>query len=391
LPYGNYRLVISFIGINFNNPQKVKYKYFLKGFDLDWSDISESNQAYYPKLSDGEYEFIVKACNEDGIFSSEEARIKIIVSSPFWKKWWFFALCFLALSGIIILIIRLRERSQRRKRIFLEKQLLIRTKELVEQKALVELKNKDITDSINYAYKIQSALLPSLIDIKYHLPDIAVLNKPRDIVSGDFYWYNIEGDYITIALADCTGHGVPGSFMSAIGNLIFRRVNELFNSPDPALFIHEADLYLTAIMNKQNEIISHDGMDMVMVKLNYKTGELIYSGARRPLLLFRKDGYFELLKTSSDSIGGHLSNKTFEDTKIKLSKGDIIYMYSDGIVDQFNEKSRKKILTKGLINLIQENFTYSTEEQLKNINNYFEEWKGNGDQIDDVIVVAFRY
>lgn len=391
LPYGNYRLVISFIGINFNNPQKVKYKYILKGFDLGWSDVSESNQAYYPKLSDGEYEFIVKACNEDGVFSQASAKIKITVAYPFWKQWWFIILGFLALVGLVMGVIALRERNQRIRRIYLENQLQIRTRELVEQKALVELKNKDITDSINYAHKIQSNLLPPVHDMHRYINDFFVLNKPRDIVSGDFYWYDVKGKEFSIAVADCTGHGVPGAFMSAIGNLIFRRVNENMSSIDPALFITEVDSYLTSLMANEQNKFSHDGMDMVLVKIDLETGNVVFSGARRPLLHFSRNGSFKLYKTSMESIGGHTHKKNFTNITFKLEKGDSLYLYSDGIVDQFGGPQMKKIMTKGFIQLIGESLHMNMNDQCNYLNTSFENWHGNASQIDDVLVIGVRY
>jgi ligand-binding sensor domain-containing protein/serine phosphatase RsbU (regulator of sigma subunit) len=391
LAYGNYRLVISFIGINFNNPQKVKYKYILKGFDLDWSDVVESNQAYYPKLSDGEYEFIVKACNEDGEFGKTAARIKIRVEYPFWKQWWFIILSAIVAIGIVALIIYLRERNQRKLRIYLETELEIRTREVVEQKSLVDQKNKDITDSINYAYKIQSSLLPSLSEIRKHLPQFFVMYKPRDIVSGDFYWCSKKNNIIRIAVADCTGHGVPGAFMSAIGNLIFRKVDEYMDTVDPAKFISHVDEYLLSLMNPSPDSLTHDGMDMVLVMIDISTGEVVFSGAKRPLTHFKNDGTNELYKTNFESIGGLNPTKVFTNTTIQLQKGETIYMYSDGIVDQFGGTARKKIMTRGLIEMLEKSVHMDLVEQGLFLDKSFDDWKGENHQVDDVLVMGIRY
>ncbi|HLP10830.1 MAG TPA: two-component regulator propeller domain-containing protein [Flavobacteriales bacterium] len=391
LPYGNYRLVISFIGINFNNPQKVKYKYILKGFDLDWSDVTSNNQAYYPKLSDGEYEFIVKASNDDGEFGNSVASFKINVAYPFWKQWWFLILCFLVLVGIVALIIHLRERAQKKIRLYLEKQLKIRTHELVEQKELVDQKNKDITDSINYAYKIQSGLLPSIAEIKKHLPQFFVVYKPRDIISGDFYWCRVKDNIISIAVADCTGHGVPGAFLSAIGNLIFRKIAEFDNTADPALFISQVDEYLISLMSPDPNSLTHDGMDMVLVMIDTNTGSVVFSGAKRPVVLVKADGTSSIHKTSFESLGGAVHSKTFTNTAIQLEKGDSIYLYSDGIVDQFGGAAGKKIMTRGFVQLLEQNAHLTMDEQGRFLSEYFDNWKGENSQVDDVLVMGIRY
>lgn len=391
LKYGNYRVIINFIGIDFNNPEKVKYKYILKGFDLDWSEVAESNRAYYPKLSDGEYEFIVKACNEDGRFDKTAARIKIIVASPFWKKWWFILICLVFVTGVITFIIHLRERSQKKIRIYLEEQLQIRTHELVEQKGIVDQKNKDITDSINYAHKIQTGLLPSVHDIRKYIPQFFVMNKPRDIVSGDFYWYSVRDNIISIAVADCTGHGVPGAFMSAIGNLIFRKVNEYIETVDPALFISNVDEYLISLMNPDPESLTHDGMDMVLIMLDMNTGKVVFSGAKRPLVHFKKDGTHTIHKTCFESIGGASQSKVFTNFNLTLEKGDTLYMFSDGIVDQFGGENRRKIMTRGLTALLEESVHMDMQQQCEFMDKRFEEWKGSYNQIDDVLLMGIRY
>ncbi|MFI5204233.1 MAG: SpoIIE family protein phosphatase, partial [Flavobacteriales bacterium] len=391
LSYNNYRVVINFIGINFTNPEKVKYKYKLKGFDLAWSDVTDIGQAYYPKISDGEYEFVVKASNEDGVFGSTTASIKIIVASPFWKRWWFFVICFAFLVALVVVLIKLRERNQKKIRLYLERQLQLRTKELVEQKHLVEEKNKDITDSINYAHKIQSGILPSIREIKNHIPDCFVMYKPRDIVSGDFYWYSVKKNIFSIAVADCTGHGVPGAFMSMIGSTIFKEVSKEITQANPALFIEHVDQRVAALMNPDRKTQFQDGMDMVLIELDLKTGHVVFSGAGRPLLQIKPDGSHILHKTCSDSIGGHNLAKSFTNSHIKLEKGDAIYMYSDGIVDQFGGDQGKKIMTSGFINWLTETKAMSMPQQGEFLNEAFENWRGGEFQIDDVLVVGIRH
>ncbi len=214
LPYGDYKFEFHFRGISLKDPAGVQYQFILEGLESEWSKASTENFARYNHLSPGSYTFKVKCYNSDGIGGQTIKIIEIQISKPFWQTWWFYFIIFLITIFIVRVIITRRERILRENQVKLQKALDERTKEVVEQKELLEIKNKDITDSIIYAKNIQNAMLPPKGSLNKHFGDAYVYYKPRDIVSGDFYFVERFGNKIIVAVADCTGHGVPGAFMS---------------------------------------------------------------------------------------------------------------------------------------------------------------------------------
>ncbi|PLX11577.1 MAG: hypothetical protein C0597_14835, partial [Marinilabiliales bacterium] len=207
LPYKVYKLNISYVGLSYSNPAGVTYQYMLDGYDLEWSKITNSREVYYPKVEDGNYTFILKACNADGDCVDKPLEFKIIIKPPFWKTWWFIILAILTVAASIYFYIKYRERKQKALQEYLENELTSRTKEVVEQKEMLEVKNRDITDSINYAQRIQQSILPSVTTINENFTGSFVYYQPRDIVSGDFYWYErINDNKFLIVCADSTGH-----------------------------------------------------------------------------------------------------------------------------------------------------------------------------------------
>ncbi|PCH98201.1 MAG: hypothetical protein COB85_01925, partial [Bacteroidetes bacterium] len=206
LPYSSNHLTFEYTGISYNNPAKVFYKFRLDGLESSWSPQRKEAEAIYSGLTPGEYTFNVMSVNENGIWNKEPTSFSFIISPPFWQTWWFYMLCaFVTVVGIIGFV-KAREKSLMKEKAILEHKVRERTKELAE-------KNKEITDSINYAQNIQRAILPSINSIEKAYEDSFVLFKPRDIVSGDFYWYAEQDGKSYLAACDCTGHGVPGAFV----------------------------------------------------------------------------------------------------------------------------------------------------------------------------------
>jgi serine phosphatase RsbU (regulator of sigma subunit) len=288
------------------------------------------------------------------------------------------------------LIIKIREENQQRMLNLLEKKLAIRTNELMIQKQLVEEQNKDIVDSINYALRIQTALLPEIKLLKQHLPESFVMYKPRDIVSGDFYWFSRSGDRLLLACADCTGHGVPGAFMSMIGNTLFNEIVPLCDETDPAQMLYLLDEKMCQLLQHETAESLNDGMDVVLLSLDMQTGELIFSGAVRPVLHF-SDGKPEQYRTSRHSIGGKDESKAFTNQRIWLKKGDTVYVFSDGFVDQFGGPEKRKLRSKGLTELLNDLQNLSMEEQRFMVEDFFYKWSDREHQIDDVLLIGFRF
>lgn len=398
LPYQHYSARIDFIGISLVDPTKVTYKYRMLGLDTIWRYTS-NRYVEFPRVSEGAYTFQLLACNNDGIWNINPAEIKFEIDLPIWKKPWFYITFSLFLIVLIYLIINWRTKKLVQASIRLEKMVDEKTHQLQEEKELVEqvkiqleVKNKDVTDSINYAKRIQEAILPSKEAIFKVFPQAFILYRPKDIVSGDFYWFAETEDYYLMAAIDCTGHGVPGAFMSLIASTL---INEIVNGKKvvvPSQILQELNNSIIKVL-KQNdgENSSRDGMDMSICRIDKQKNKLVFAGAARPLY-FMRNGVLTDTKGQGYPIGGHygLMNLTYSDIEIDLQKDDMFYIFSDGYADQFRDGDKKKFTTKRLKTLITEIASDSMETQGLKLNQNFEDWRGAGEQIDDVLILGFK-
>jgi serine phosphatase RsbU (regulator of sigma subunit) len=390
LPYNSYKLKIEFIGISFKQPDGVKYQYFLKGYDLGWSESTPNNVANYPRIEDGVYTFYVKACNNDGFCSEETLALQIKVSAPYWKKWWFLLAVIITLSLLVYYIIKRRERKQKLIQKRLEAELEIRTKEVVKKSEELEEKNDNITDSINYALRIQKSILPSKLLMKKYFPESFIFYQPRDIVSGDFYWYEKIGDKFIVVCADCTGHGVPGAFMSMIASTLFKEIAYQYKITDPSEFLYKLESLLKNTLKKSDKSSVHDGLDLSICVFDLTTNFMSFSGAYRPILIY-KDKALERIKTSHFSIGGDdFVEKEFITFTEQLRKGDIVYLFSDGFPDQFGGEKGKKLYLKGFMSLIENSVDLGMDEQHLLLKHFLKDWQGDKKQIDDILVMGIK-
>jgi serine phosphatase RsbU (regulator of sigma subunit) len=268
--------------------------------------------------------------------------------------------------------------------------------DITEQKriaAIIERKNRDITDSINYARKIQDALLPEGGEAAQFFRDQFEFYLPKDIVSGDFYWFDKTEEHFIAACADCTGHGVPGAMMSMLGvNFLSQIVNDSnVRSPEDALGI--LDRKITRMLRQENEKTeTRDGMDIALFAVDKKTKTLNYSGANRPLVMIR-DGQLTEFSANKFPIGGTAvpGGKNFKGHQIDLQEGDCFYLFTDGYADQFGGPHGKKYMRKRFLGLLTEIHQLPMPEQKSRIQGEFEQWKDKTEQVDDVLVIGFRY
>jgi serine phosphatase RsbU (regulator of sigma subunit) len=262
--------------------------------------------------------------------------------------------------------------------------------EIEAQRDLVFAQKKEITDSIGYAQRIQAAILPHKTYLDKLIPEYFVLYKPRDIVSGDFYWIKEVDSSIVIVVADCTGHGVPGAFMSMLGITL---LNELFvegRTNSPGEILGELRTKVKAMLVQEGNIRDQkDGMDMAIALINMEKKELQFAGAYNPLYLIRQGELIEL-KGDKQPIGIHWEETKFKDHVVKLKENDSVYVFSDGYVDQYGGNDRKKFKTHKFKELLLSVQSKSMEKQKQEIENTFEAWRGNMEQIDDVCVVGVR-
>ncbi|MCB9225145.1 MAG: two-component regulator propeller domain-containing protein [Crocinitomicaceae bacterium] len=404
LPYGNYRVQFEFIGVSFKDPEKVVYQYMLEGHDEVYSDFSPEASATYGKITDGKYSFKIKACNADGICAEKTAVIKINVKAPFWKKWWFYVLVAIVLISIIFLGVRWRLQRMRKIQEYLEKQLAIKTKEVVEKAEHIEEINKDLTSSINYAQRIQSSILPEIEELTDLLPGSYIFYKPRDIVSGDFYFIRQIEEKLIIGCVDCTGHGVPGAFVSMIGSTTLRNIYMLMESsgkwlkPNDVLEILDSEVQKILHQEQNAELDieesffkSRDGMDLTLVEVDLKTKQVDLASAKRHSFI-HQDGKVALISGDKVSIGGgDVDKKDFNLQSYQMNTGDVLYLFSDGFPDQFGGDDGRKLKLGGVQKLIQDMSDQNVKDPSEYIDQVWTNWKGGYEQIDDVLFMAIQF
>jgi serine phosphatase RsbU (regulator of sigma subunit) len=262
---------------------------------------------------------------------------------------------------------------------------------LASQKKEIEEKNAAITDSIKYAEKIQAAVLPPPDFMKDYFDDYFILFKPRDIVSGDFYWGTKKDGLTIVTAADCTGHGVPGAFMSMLGMAFLNEIVNNTDKPSTDLILNELRKNVkSALRQTGQEGETKDGMDIALCIVDYRNKTLQFSGAFNPLFLVKDN---ELIQVKGDRmpIGIHQkAEATFTRHNIDIARGDTFYIFSDGYVDQFGGPEGKKIKLKRLQEIVLENHTKPMDEQKQILDKIFTDWQGAQEQIDDVLVMGVR-
>jgi len=304
----------------------------------------------------------------------------------------------LVIFFLIFVFNRLKITRKQKEAIDEQKQVIEKTHEQLEEH------HKEISDSINYAKSLQKAILPSKEELYKELIDGFVLFQPKNVVSGDFYWMEKLGDQVFFAVADCTGHGVPGAMVSVVcSNALDRAVHE-FGHLDTGKILDKATDIVIERFEKSGEEV-RDGMDIAICALNRKTNELQYSGANNPLWIIREnDGkqqfsdkdiytenkYFVEVKASSQPVGKYERRKPFEATTLKLNKGDVLYVFTDGFADQFGGKKGKKFKYKPFKKLLFDIVDLPMGDQKNVIFKTFNDWKGDLEQIDDVCIIGVK-
>ncbi len=268
-------------------------------------------------------------------------------------------------------------------------------KKLVESSnRLLESKNDDILSSIQYAKRIQEAVFPPEDRVQRDIPLSFIFYRPKDIVSGDFFWFHSLNDnrYI-LAVADCTGHGVPGAFMTVIGSNLLNQIVIENKIIAPGKILDELDLRLTSTLRQEKEHrgLVQDGMDISIILIGRSKKGINFSGAKRPAI-FMHNGKLEEFKGSKLSIGGlRTETKHFEEILIPYEEDDCLYLYSDGIVDQFGGEQNKKLTTKRLREKIITISALSIHDQSRQVEELFDSWKGQNEQTDDALMIGIRF
>ncbi len=266
---------------------------------------------------------------------------------------------------------------------------------LKEQKEEIEIQKKSITDSINYAYRIQKSILPSQEHFYDILPQSFVFNKPKDIVSGDFYWlhetspfkYSSVNSKVLLAMADCTGHGVPGAFMSMMGvELLNEAVNE---SHSPAKILQLVDEGIRKALHTNNIDSKKDGMDMALCAFDFDKNVMKFCGANRPVYRIRNNA-LDIFLPQKTAVGFSEQGFAFVNQEIDIQKNDAIYLFSDGYADQFGGARDKKLTTKKFKDLLMLMQTIPIREQGLELEKFITNWAGSRQQVDDMLVIGLR-
>jgi ligand-binding sensor domain-containing protein/serine phosphatase RsbU (regulator of sigma subunit) len=396
---GTYILSFEFNNILFGAPFAPPFYYRIVGADSVWR-MSNGRNIIIPQLSSGTYELQVSSDKDGKRVGKNFASVKIFIDKPFWQKTWFIVLTLLFIPIAVLGLIRIQTLSllklnKRLQTLVGEKTALLEEEKESVSRMNIELqnKNKDITDSIEYAKRIQLAILPDLEILKGQFPESFVFYLPRDIVSGDFYWFAEKGPLFIIALVDCTGHGIPGAFMSMIGSTLLNKIVYDYNITDPSKILTCLNKDInSALHQEESSDSSHDGMDIALCVIDKTTDTLKFAGAGRPLVVIR-NGELKEYKTNKGGIGGVYNNifPVFDEIEVKLEKEDSIYLFSDGFTDQFSSASGTKYSSKRMRSLLTDITHATMDEQGVKVQDAFFGWKGEEFQFDDVLFMGFKY
>jgi serine phosphatase RsbU (regulator of sigma subunit) len=303
----------------------------------------------------------------------------------------------------VLLFYFYRQKKKANKKLEIQnKKIYEQNQQIQQQKNILEIQNTKLNDSLSYAVNIQEAILPLKSQIKEEL-DVFVLHRPKDIVSGDFYWftkiYNAQSakPITYLAVVDCTGHGVPGAFMSLIGNRILNEIISEKNVLEPSRILYLLNQHIIDAL-KQETTDNTDGMDVCLISIEDNVSEnngkkITFAGAKRPLYFWRKNnGTIEKLEGNRYSIGGINKNKKekeFSSAQIEVEKGDILYLTTDGLFDQVNS-SRKRFTSKRFLDILNQNIKEPLDNQRSSIENAFDEFKKDSEQRDDITVIGAK-
>ena len=384
-------IIFDYNSISFENPDVIRYQIMLEPAEKEWRPITDQTSAIYSSLAPERYTFKVKARNSDGIWNSEPITYSFVIRPPFYKTWWFI-LSVIAVGVIgIIVFIKVRERNLIKEKKILEEKVAERTAEVVQKSMELEKKNKDITDSIRYAKRIQTAVLPPEIPFD----NTFVFFRPKDIVSGDFYWLEHIDEREMIAAVDCTGHGVPGAFLSILGHSMLTKIVREYGILEPAKILDRLDEEIIHALHQKNvkgERVVNDGMDLALICYNRKTNVLEFAGGYNPLIMIR-NGELEEVKADRFPIGMTTihTDKKFTNHEIKVEKGDSFYIFSDGYADQFGGEDGRKFRKKNMKDLLLSIQDVPMKDQGTKLEEHINDWMKNYEQIDDMVFIGRRF
>ncbi len=407
LSHNDNHITFEFTGFSYHSPEDLLFSYSLDPQSKEWSPYSNQREVQFPGLTPGSYTFKVRTKDKYGKVG-DVTEYAFTIKPPFWMTTWFILSSLLLITIAIIIFVRIRERALIREKQKLERIIEERTREVVEQKDeiakqrdVVTYQKKEITDSIYYAETIQLAVLPEEKILKKYFEDHFILFRPKDIVSGDFYWMSMKNDHLVFTAADCTGHGVPGAFMSMLGVSFLNKIVNETGIVQPAEILNALrENIVTALKQKGSFETSKDGMDIALCSIDLKNKKLWFAGANNPLLIVRKvNNEYEIIERKGDMmpVGFYSRMNNFKNHELDIVKGDTIYLFSDGFVDQFGGPGGRKFMKSRFRQMLidHQELDMSTQKEvfIKTLEDWIHYPSENNtliEQVDDIIVLGVR-
>ena len=394
IPYSDNYFNIHFAALDYTIPRKNQFRYSITPIDQksEWHYLGYRNNVVFSNLNPGTYIFRVVGSNNDLIWNTRGESLMFVIETPFWKT--NSAKLFYIMLAVLVIVYTFQVRTRTLRRInqqYKEKELVAR--KIEKQKEELSVKNKNITDSINYAQRIQLALMPSQKVFKSIFPDSFILYMPKDIVSGDFYWVNEIDDRVFFAVVDCTGHGVPGAFMSIIGFELFRRITTIEKVKKPSQILNNLNEDFARIFKDVEDITVRDGMDLAFCTIDKKRKVMEFAGAFNSIYIIRDNKIMEI-KGNRFSIGlsdADDGTMEFVNHEITLEDDDVIYLFSDGYADQFGGPEGKKFKYRRFRHLLLTVHQLPMVRQYDFLKQSILEWKGDMDQVDDILIMGIRF
>ena len=426
----NTGLKIELFAPFFIKKDAVLYQYKIDGSMKEWSEWSPENEIII-HLKDGKYVLHVRAKNILGQISSEKT-LKFTIKPPFWEATWFYALIFVGFVLISLLIMIISRQALKKRNRVLEEKVKERTQEVeaqnhelkaqrdeiqehnsiisqqneelevqkqilenqntivVEKNKKINAQNREITDSINYASRIQIAVLPPVDILEKYFAQNFIINMPRDVVSGDFYWLKQQNNQLIITVADCTGHGVPGAFLSMLGNAFLSEIVSKKEDCDAKNILNSLREKVIQTLRQTDNSQRRDGMDMSLCIFDFEKQKIQIAGAYNPVFIIRNEGLMDI-SVDRMPIGYHRrKDSSFTSNSFDFQKEDLIYLFSDGIIDQFGGKYMRKFRKGNFKKLLLAVAEMNMKDQKELILQAYNQWKGDNTQLDDILVIGLK-
>jgi serine phosphatase RsbU (regulator of sigma subunit) len=388
LNHNQNEIQFSIAAVELYAPERMKFSYKVDGLNPRWQTTGSDQKINLFSLQPNDYKLHIKATDYRGSSPELKVPLKWIINPPWYKSKWTYISAVVLVMLIFYGYVKFRERNLKIEKKILEEKVEERTHEVVVKNNQLEQKNKDITDSLHYASRIQQAVLHATRILE---PYGFIYYRPKDIVSGDFYFIAREKSSIYICAADCTGHGVPGALLSIMGVNMMDRI--LANNPGilPDVFLNILNAEVAKTLRHDEIQGVNDGMDMALIKIDCSENKLYYAGAYNALYIV-KNGELSEYKANRFSIGSQRVQKdlVYEKQSIDINWDERIYLFSDGLADQFGGERLKKLKSSGLKKLLLNIQKYDITEQRDEISKFMRNWRGMEEQIDDILLIGLE-